>query len=297
VTAPEQRVEIPPGLIALTTFGLVTGETLQALVELQRYNFERGLKNIGFATISGSLVDKARNEAAIQMLSNPNLRYLLFIDADMTFRPDLVEMLIMTAFTNGWEDARKQVHGGTPWADIVGAWCPLRGKPYLPTIDTGSGTWEPTAAYDGPKEVIRTGSAAVLIKRHVFDAMEFPWYGVRPAPRPIDMLLEVDNFARCKNDGQNPLRDHPFWATLEKCAKEDAAAQRTRGLNHPAQVMSSVGEDSSFCDRAKALGFRIVVQTDAVAEHLERRPITPDDHYAAMRETERWSRLAVGITS
>src|SRR5512146_3273953 len=270
MTAPQQgRAEIPAGLLALTTYGAVTAETVQALLDAQRFLFQSGITNVNIATVTGTLVDKARNESAKQMLANASLKYLIFLDADMMFRPDLIQRLLMTAYVGQWQDANGNVWGGAPWADVVGAWCPLRGKPYLPTIDTGSGTWESTAAYDGPKEVIRTGSACVLIKRHVFESMEFPWYGVRPAPRPIDVMVELDNFARCKMDGQNPLRESPAWATLEQCAKQDAAAQRAKGLSHPAQILSSVGEDSNFCDRAKALGFRIVVQTDAVAEHLE----------------------------
>jgi len=233
-------------------------------------------------TIPGNLVDKARDEAALQMLSQPALKWLAFVDADMTFRPNMMEHLLATAYLI------------TPWADAVGAWCPLRGKPYLPTIDTGTGTWEPTDANIGPVEVIRTGSACILIKRHVFERLEYPWYKVRPSPRAIDVMLELDNYARCKHDGRNPLREHPFWDTLEHCAKQDAASQRAAGHQGPATI-SSVGEDSGFADKMKAAGFRIVVNTDIVAEHLERRPITPQDHVDAMRESERFTRLAVGM--
>ena len=282
----DQRIEIPAGLLAITTYGSITAETFQAMMDMQRHCFLKGITNISVATVSGNLVDKARNEAARQMLVNPNLKWLWFLDADMSFHPTLAEQILVTAFAV------------TPWADMVGAWCPLRGKPYLPTIDTGTGTWEPHDAGLGPLEVIRTGAACVLIKRHVFEALEFPWYGVRPAPRPIDALMEVDNYARCKHDGRNPLRDHAFWQTLEACAKQDAASQRANPATQvPGGFLSSVGEDSNFCDKARAAGFRIVVQTDAVCEHLERRPITPADHVSAMKESERFTKLAAGITA
>ena len=284
MTAPtEQKVEIPPGLLAFTSYGSITVETFQATLDMQRHALSKGLSNVSIATVAGNLVDKTRNEAALQMLANPHFKWLWFLDGDMVFRPQLVEQMLSTAFVI------------TPWADMVGAWCPLRGKPYLPTIDTGTGTWESTDAGIGPLEVIRTGAACVLIKRHVFERMEYPWYGVRPAPRPLDVLVEVDNYARCKHDGRNPLREHPFWQTLENCAKQDAAQQRAAGHQGPGAGLSSVGEDSNFCDRARALGFRIVVNTDMVCEHLERRPITPQDHIAAMRESEKFTKLAVGI--
>src|SRR3972149_8703966 len=180
----------------------------------------------------------------------------------MQFVPQLMEQLLITAYHL------------TPWADVVGAWCPLRGAPYLPTIDTGTGTWESHDAGMGPVEVIRTGSACVLVKRAIYERMEYPWYGVRPAPRPVDMMAEFDNYVRCKMDGRNPFRDDDLWARIETCAREDARSQRRNAqAQGPGGFYGSVGEDSNFCDRVKALGGRIVVNTDIVANHMERRPI------------------------
>lgn len=263
---------------------MVTGETVQSLLDLRGYNQANGINNIHYAVIPGGLVDKARNEAAKQMLLNPAMQYVLFVDADMVFTPDSVHRLLITAY------------GKCPWADAVGAYCQLRGSPYLPTTDCGSGTWEAIPPGQGPLEVIRTGGAFILVKRHVFTQMEFPWYGVRPAPRPIDALLEVDNFARCKHDGRNPLRDHPFWEILERCAKQDAAAKRTDpNAQRVGGYFSSVGEDSNFTDKMKALGFRVVVDTDLTIGHLDKQVINPELHLKAMKESERMTRLAVGL--
>jgi len=285
-TEAPQGVQIPPGILAITSYGVITAETVQCLLDLRGANSAAGINNVHYMIIPGTLVDKARNEAARTMLGNAQLQYLLFLDADMTFGADLVQRLLMTAYS-------PQL---TPWADAVGAWCPLRGEPYLPTIDTGTGTWESHDANMGPVEVIRTGSAAILIKRHVFERMEYPWYGVRPAPRPIDVMAELDNFARCKMDGTNPLRDHPAWQTLENCARQDAAALYSNpGAQTAGGFLSSVGEDSNFCDKMRALGMRIVVQTDAVCGHLERHTISPEMHIAAMKKSERLTRLAVGV--
>lgn len=282
----QKGIEIPAGMLAVTTYGVVTGETVQSLLDLQRFNMQSGVNNIQYSIVHGTLVDKARNESASVMLRNPNLKYVLFIDADMTFQPDIVQKLLVTAFHP------QLCH----WADAVGGYCQLRGKPFLPTIDTGTGTWESHDANCGPLEVIRTGGACILVKRHVYERMEFPWYGVRPAPRPIDIMAELDNYARCKMDGRNTLREHDAWSLLEKCAREDASAQRTRAdAQFPGAFFSSVGEDSNFCDKMKALGFRIVVQTDAVASHLDREAITPARHMAAVLESERWGRQAVGV--
>ena len=282
----QKGCDVPAGLLAVTSYGQITAETFQCTMDLVRHNHLAGITNVQYTTIIGNLVDKARNEAARGMLANPNFKYVLFIDADMTFAPDTVQKLLLTAF-------HPQM---CAWADAVGAWCPLRGKPFLPTIDTGSGTWEPHDANIGPIEVIRTGSACILVKRHVFERMEYPWYGVRPAPRPIDILAEVDNYARVKMDGRNLLRESPTWAVLEKCAREDATSQRGNpAAQAPGGFMSSVGEDSNLCDRIKALGMRIVVQTDATCGHLQREVITPQMHMDAMKESERQTRLAVGV--
>lgn len=281
---PAPPLELPPGMVAVTTYGTVQAETVQALWDMRAHTASVGITNVHYAIIPGSLVDKARNEAAREMLKNPKFQYLVFLDADMTFAPPLLQQLLTTAY------------GKTPWADAVGAWCALRGKPYLPTIDTGTGTWETHDSGLGPLEVIRTGSACILVKRHIFERLEYPWYGVRPAPRALDVLAELDNYARTKMDGRNPLREHAAWATLETCARQDAQAQRANPLLQvPGGFLSSVGEDSAFCDKTKAAGFRIVVDTDIVCGHLEHKTILPADHIAAMRESELWTRQAVGL--
>lgn len=276
--------EIPPGMLCTTTWGMLTDVTTQSLLDIRGYNVAQGLNNIHYTMVSGALVDKARNEAARMLVTHPHWQYLIFLDADMWAPQETVAQLLRTAFID------------LPWADAVGAYCQLRGSPYLPTIDTGSGTWESHDAGMGPIEVIRTGSACILVKRHVYERLEYPWYGVRPAPRPLDMLAEVDNFARCKMDGQNPLRASPAWDALETCARQDANAQRFNpAVQGPGGFFSSVGEDSSMADKMKAAGMRIVVDTNIVVQHLERNLISPAQHSKAMREMETLTRRAAGI--
>ena len=283
--ADQPKITVPPGAVAVTTWGGITVETTAALLEMRGFCERTGIKDILWTFVAGGLVDKARNESVRQMLGanlgGNSLGWIVFLDADATFAPNVLDQLLATAYQ------------ASPWADIVGAWCPLRGKPFLPTIDTGTGTWEPHDVNCGIIEVIRTGAHCILIKRHVFERMQFPWYGVRPAPRPIDVMAELDNYARCKMDGRNPLRDSPAWAALEKCATEDA--QHQRGQTR-ADRMSAVGEDSSFCDKARALGFRIVVNTDIATGHVDRKVITHLDHTEAMKEIRKNQRLIQGVT-
>lgn len=285
MTSPT-AINIPAGHVCFTSHGSVTLDTTQALLALQQRLNDVGLaKAVRLLGIPGALVDKARDDAVLGMLSDPNAAWLLFLDADMTFPANIVELLRTTAFHE------------LPWADIVGAWCPLRGEPYLPTIDTGTGTWESTLPGQGPLEVIRTGAACVLIKRHVYERMEAPWYKVRPAPRPLDTLTEFDNFCRTKFDGRNPFSNMREWGQIQNCAQDEARNQRAQGLTGAhGTFMASVGEDSNFCDKARALGFRIVVQTNAVCGHVDRRIVGPTEHREAMQKHERQELLACGVT-
>jgi hypothetical protein len=281
----QNTVEVPPGLIAVTTYGAITAESTHCLINLRGYNDSHNIKNVAYDVVSGALVDKARNEAALRMLHDTNLQWLLFLDADMSFNPDIAAHLLLTGY------------GQTPWADMVGGYACLKGPPYLPTIDTGSGLWEPTDAGQGPIEVIRTGGACVLIKRHVFERLEWPWFGIRNAPRALDAIAEVHGFATQRFDGQNPLTKYPEWHTLLSCARDDAQRQRLGQSPNPAAhaFASTVGEDSAFCDRVKAAGMRIVVQTNAVCGHLERRMIGPREHNEAMRKAREEQLWYVGI--
>lgn len=274
--------EVPPGMIAITTYGGVRAETVQSLIELKERCHELQLNNVIFSTVVATLVDKARNDTVRNFLANKNLQWLWFIDADMIVAKNAVDVMLATAYRD------------YQWADIVGGYCQLRGSPFLPTIDTGTGTWESTLPKQGILEVIRTGGACTLTKRHVFEAMERPWFGVRPAPRALDMLAEVDNYARIKFDGRNPFADIPAWEQLLKCARDDSGTAPT--VAGERKDFSTVGEDSNFADRAKAHGFRIVVQTDLVVGHVDTKVIWPDDHAAALKEGAKNARADLGVT-
>jgi len=272
--------QVPPGLVVITTHGSVTGETCESYAATRVLAIEKGLKNISWAVIHASLVDKARNDSVLQLLGSP-AQWLLFIDGDMQWKPEALLQILKTAYSD------------IPFADLVGAWCPLRGWPYLPTIDPGSGHWEPVAPGGGPIEVMRTGSAFILIKRHVFEKMPPPWYATNFVPRALDALQAVNAFANSKFDGRNPLRDHPDWAVLERCAVEASSSGRPPDYGFP---WDTLGEDSGFCDRAKQLGFRIFVNTDCTVNHVDKLVITPERHLDAMRERNDSEAYAAGLT-
>lgn len=274
------QLAIPPGMVVMTTWGSVRHEAMQSWTDMRSHSEKQGLQNVAYYTLPGALVEKARNEAVRRMLREPQFQWLLQIDADMQWQPDALLKLLATAY------------GELPHADVIGAYCPLRGELALPTIDTGTGTWESHYPGSGVLEVIRTGAAFLLAKRHVFEGLQDPWFRMRVPARPLDFMAEVDNYARIKFDGQNPFRGDRdrAWERLEQCAVDDPSSG---GDFVPAEV----GEDSGFCDRARNAGYRLFVNTDVVTGHVETKVTTWQDHRRAMDGTERNHRLAVGVLS
>jgi hypothetical protein len=281
VTAPPNTVQIPAGAVAVTTWGMVQSITGRAIHELRSFSEKQGLTNVEWLDCQPALVEKARNDAVRQMLVTfqGQAQWILFIDADMVPRPDALVKILATAY------------GATPWADVVGGYCTLKGELALPTLDTGTGTWESIHPGRGPVEVMRTGAAFLLCKRHVFDRIPQPWFRLRVPARPLDFMAEVDNWARMKCDGQNPFRNLPgrIWEKLEQLAEGDPSA--TPGSFVPAEV----GEDSGFCDRVKNAGMRIVVDTNIEVGHLETHVVSAATHKKKMAENEAQWLQAVGV--
>jgi hypothetical protein len=279
--ADAPQVIIPAGHVVMTTHGSVRQESAQCWADARSLCERNGLLNISWRMVPGALPEKTRNDAVRALLSQPDAGWLLQIDADMTWRPDAVMHILHTAYAL------------LPHADVVGAWCPLRGDMAIPTIDTGTGTWESVFPNNGPVEVIRTGAAFHLTKRHVYENLADPWYRIRVPARPIDFMLEVDNWARIKFDGRNPFRDLPGepWERLLKCAKEDPS------VAPGAFVPGEVGEDSAFMDRVRAAGFRIFVQTDIECGHVDVKVLGAADHKRAMDNRDRMQRLLTGVTA
>lgn len=274
---PPTTFQVPNGHVMVTTHGIIQAETYRCLTEARSFTERQGLLNLRWGTIPGALVDKARNDACRGMLADSGAHWLIFVDGDMTVPNDTVVKLLQTAY---------HTHD---WADVVGAYCNLRGDVAIPTIDTGTGTWESHYPNSGVKEVIRTGAACLLVKRHVCERIPQPWFATRVPMRVIDAFAEIDNFARIKMDGTNPLRDHPAWSVLERIAVQDPSSI-------PGQfVPAEVGEDSGFCDRVRHAGMRIVVNTDIITGHLNQEVINWETHRDAMRDRQLDQRYLVGL--
>lgn len=263
------------GLVAtIVISGSVDDLYHQAFCDLRSWCDRNGYHSLEWRTIPAQLVEAGRDSALAHAMQE-NYDFCLQIDADAAPIPE-----------NAVEHILRAAYALQPNADIMGAYCQLKHPPYLPTIDTGTGTWEPHYPGEGILPVIRTGAHFVLVKTPVLARFGPPWFKTRRSMRPLDALIDVDNFARIKFDGANPLREHPAWGRLEALTREEAGG-----------VVSQVGEDSGFCDAAKAAGANIYVDTSLVVGHVAKRIITPYDLRDAFLEREEKVKAAVGVLS
>ncbi len=275
----QQDVDIRqlPGLIAtVCTTGSVLPEYASALSDLRSWNDRNNYHKVEYLTFNAVFVESGRDAAVHHALMN-NYAWILQIDADAApFPPNALARMLETVFVLN------------PHLDAIGAYCQLKGDIPIPTIDTGTGTWEEHYPDEGLLPVIRTGGHFLLTKTDAFRKIgPPPWFRTRKPMRPIDALFEVDNFARTQLDGDNPLAHTPAWSGL-------VASARNR---NPEPFDVGVGEDSGFCDRLKAFGGHIAVDTTIVAGHVDRRYIRPSDLADAMEKRARQLRLRFGVLS
>lgn len=270
------EISVPNGLVVIPTYGVIQAATAKAMWDARAVTEAKGLKGIAWEIVPGSLVERCRNDACRKMLQG-NFGWILMADGDMIWAPESILQMLQTAY------------GSHPWVDVLGGYCNLRGDLAIPTIDSGTGTWESHYPGSGVKEVMRTGGAFLLVKRHVCERIPQPWFATRVPMRPMDAMAEIDNFARIKFDGSNPFRKYPEWATLEGIAQSDPST-------HPGVfVPAEVGEDSGFCDRVRAFGMRIAVNTDIVTIHLDTKETSWKTHKEAMGKRDQEHRFVCGL--
>lgn len=261
------------GLVAtISLTGSVTYQFSQCFSEMRSYN-ETKLehRSIEYRQQPGVLVEAARDEVVAHALQQ-NYDWILQIDADATFPPTTLHQLLKDAYVR------------EPDAGVVGAYSQLKPPPHLPTIDTGSGTWEEHYPGEGLLPVIRTGCHCFLAKTGVFRKLGKPWFRTRLAVNPVRAMMEVDNFCRQRYSGFNPFCQHPEWEPTMLAASAASGPHDT-----------PVGEDSSFFDRCRAAWVPIFVDTDLVTGHVRNDIIRPDAFIRNVRQNREMQRTALGI--
>ena len=244
------------GLVATVVIsGNVKPHYAMAFSDMRDFNSRDGLVNVEYRQFEAKLVENGRDEVC-QHAMHHKYDWLLMIDADAAaFPKDALKRMLQRAFVE------------IPEIDVLGAYSNLKQKPYLPTIDTGTGKWEIHYPYQGVVPVIRTGGHFLLVKTEILKRIPPPWFRSRIPYSPIKAFNELDNFARTSLDGRNPLADHPEWNTLLAAAKKAS----------PGAKGSRVGEDSGFCDSVKAADGMIGVDTDVVTGHVSNKVISWKD--------------------
>lgn len=147
----------PPGLIAVPSGELARWTQFwMSFVVLERP------KGSGLANVSGTYIQASRNELVTAMLANPAAQWLLMIDDDHTF------------------DRRLLINLLDRHVDVVGAAAMSRKPPYyVCAYAPGSDHAMPVTEFDGtfmPVDAVGTGG--ILIRRHVFEALDPPWFEV-----------------------------------------------------------------------------------------------------------------------
>jgi GT2 family glycosyltransferase len=142
---------------------------------------------------SGPYVPINRNALCQEAIDN-DCEWLLMIDDDHRFSPDLLERLLAHE------------------ADVVVPLCLKRQAPYLPVIYQETGDlWRVLTADQMPAtgvhEVAAAGTGCMLIHRHVLEAIPKPWFEMG---RTSDGGLTGEDLEWSKK-----LRDHGFKILLD----------------------------------------------------------------------------------
>ena len=264
------------GLVAcVVTTGDIKPQFSAALSSMRDWNSRNGFTNIEYRFFDAKLVESGRDAVCRHALEQ-GYAWLIMVDADAALFPqESTALMLQSGFVT------------IPGAHVIGAYAQLKQPPYLPTIDTGTGTWEIHYPGQGLIPVIRTGGHFIFVKTEILSHMGAPWFRTRIPYTPLKAMKEMDNFARTQLDGRNPLRDHPEWDTLF------AAATKASMGSKPLEI--SVGEDSAFCDNVRAVGGNIFVDTNLVTGHVGDRIIVPTDLREEIRKVERHVYASVGV--
>ena len=176
----------------------------------QTYGF-----TLQLAHISGcSIITKARN-ALVNRFMRSDCTDLLFVDADINFKPE--DVLRILALSEG--------------KDIVAGAYPRRAEDKCFFTDVYYDTHGGLELDDGLLRVERVGTGFMLIRRHVFEALE--------AAHP----------------------EWKFWVNTEH-------THYTAFFDFQTTPEGYIGEDYLFCDRARAAGFKVWIDPDINLGHF-----------------------------
>lgn len=184
----------------------------------------------------GSLLTRSREEIVDEVLADPEVTHLLWIDSDMRFPRDTIGRLL--------------AHD----VPVVGANCSYRVRPLKPTgvaysDDDGSRPHRrvfPSREKTGLERVDGMGLALVMVKREVYEKLDKPWHSTPWLQREdgtMGLLGEDAYFFGCARHAGIPVFiDHDIsWDVLhlgehgygmqDILDERDALRRQLEGLN------------------------------------------------------------------
>lgn len=197
----------PPGLVGVPTKEWLWVEAVECLVALRPPAGSSLALRAG-----GSSVAYKREKLARAVLSRRGFRWLLFLDADMTFPPDVAQRLLAVdadiaaapTTTRAASNLRlTQARFGGPLPEPVD---PLRptDRDDFPSLPIDPLRIDPDGA---PFPVDLTGMAATLIHRRVFEGLDGPWFVPNERTRPG--IGEDYNFCTRVRQAGFTIKVHP----------------------------------------------------------------------------------------
>ncbi len=239
--------------------GEVNARFHTSLIDLMRFESVGGMDEVGrqvggknrivghMPLSSGANIVTARNKIVKAFLEHPwgsTPEWLWFIDSDMTFDANILDILLQSA-----DVKERPVMGGLCFAMMKG-----EAQEIVPTIYGMSTQGSNLVRYSGypPDTVVQvagTGAACLLIHRSVLETMRDAAWTAENAPSP-GMV------------GQ--LMFPPPWPWFQ-----ETVTGRNWG--------DSLSEDLTFCLRAQQCGFPVFVDTRAKTGHV--KPVVIDEEY------------------
>jgi len=228
------------GTIAIPVRDQVNAATTTSLV-MTDYSFLQQGQTIERLIVQGSVLTLQRNECIQRMKGD----WLLFIDDDMVWDPDIIGRLIAT----------RDEHD----LDMLGALCYRRSAPHQPTLFMREGPTYGQYNYlerwdDDIIEVDATGMAFIVIHKRVFERIagtEMPPYDVRVGMKPPNFFrwegalgedlrfcqdaraagcrIWVDTRLEIGHVGERVIRRRDFL--LEHAFRDELELDRRRRLN------------------------------------------------------------------
>lgn len=223
-------------IIAVPVYSAIGVDTYDCLERNIQYLVQKEVE-VAVVKSRGTYVHDARNNCVKQSYNDAwGFTHLMFIDGDMTFNPDLVYNLL---------ERRK---------DIVGGCYVQKSYPFYPNagiLQPDGVRYKLTAPdYTGKSgdllEVDMIGTGLMMIRRTVFDKMDWPWFEFLKEPCPP--------------------------------GKEE---QLTRIHTKKVDI---IGEDVSFCRKARAMGFKVHLDLKNQGAHQGNYGYELEDYLAPDKE-------------